>query len=133
MTAGASIFLGVVPAKAGTHTPRPRDLALWVDGFITTNAGGYGSLLSQGRQAGVPPSRFKQPNFVIAGLDPAIHPLRKRSSRRWMDARIKSGHDISFVDTASRSRRVFCASFAGKFLSSETQRAQGIPGARCAR
>src|ERR1700738_4339879 len=60
MTAGASIFLGVVPAKAGTHTPRPRDLALWVDGFITTNAGGYGSLLSQGRQAGVPPSRFKQ-------------------------------------------------------------------------
>src|SRR5258708_11086063 len=38
------------PRKAGTHTPRP----LWVNGWSTalfvTNAGGYGSLLSQGRQ-----------------------------------------------------------------------------------
>jgi hypothetical protein len=30
---------------------------------------------------------------VIAGLDPAIHPLRKIFLRRSMDARIKSGHD----------------------------------------
>jgi hypothetical protein len=43
-------------------------------------------------------------HFVIAGLDPAIHLLREMLLRRLMDARIKSGHDISFVDTASRSR-----------------------------
>jgi hypothetical protein len=30
---------------------------------------------------------------VIAGLDPAIHPLRKSLSRRMMDARVKPGHD----------------------------------------
>jgi hypothetical protein len=50
--------------------------------------------------------------FVIAGLDPAIHPLRKTLLRRLMDARIKSGHDISFVDTARRSRRAIRASLA---------------------
>jgi hypothetical protein len=33
-----------------------------------------------------------RPQFVIAGLDPAIH-LGKRILRRSMDARIKSGHD----------------------------------------
>jgi len=32
--------------------------------------------------------------IVIAGLDdPVIHRLRKKLSRRLMDARIKSGHD----------------------------------------
>jgi hypothetical protein len=31
-------------------------------------------------------------NFVITGLDPAIHPLRESLSQV-MDARIKSGHD----------------------------------------
>ncbi|WP_275944933.1 hypothetical protein [Bradyrhizobium sp. dw_411] len=39
--------------------------------------------------------RFAHPTlakFVIAGLDPAIHPLKK-FSRKLMDARIKSGHD----------------------------------------
>jgi hypothetical protein len=51
-------------------------------------------------------------HFVIAGLDPAIHLLRKTSLRRLMDARIKSGHDISLVDTPSRSRRLTRASFA---------------------
>jgi 8-oxo-dGTP pyrophosphatase MutT (NUDIX family) len=40
----------VVPAKAGTHTPRPCNLALGPDGFVTTDIGGYGSLLSQGRR-----------------------------------------------------------------------------------
>src|SRR5260221_13112336 len=44
------ISLTVVPAKAGTHTLCCRDLALGLDGFVTTNAGGYGSLLSQGRR-----------------------------------------------------------------------------------
>jgi hypothetical protein len=80
-------------------------------------------------------SNFKQPRtircravipieIVIAGLDPVIHPLRRKLLRRGMDARIKSGHDervwrnwqllradsdfISatalFADTTSRSR-----------------------------
>jgi hypothetical protein len=41
---------------------------------------------------------------VIAGLDPAIHSLRKMLMRRLMDARINSGHDgcpcvdISFAE-----------------------------------
>ncbi|SHJ32636.1 hypothetical protein SAMN05444159_0320 [Bradyrhizobium lablabi] len=42
-------LLDVVPAKAGTHTPRPLCLALRPDGFPTTYIGGYGSLLSPGR------------------------------------------------------------------------------------
>src|ERR1700676_1273052 len=42
-------FLVVVPAKAGTHTPRPHYFALGQDDFPTTNIGGYGSLLPQGR------------------------------------------------------------------------------------
>jgi hypothetical protein len=39
---------------------------------------------------------FKQPpstHSVIAGLDPAIHLLRKMILRRMMDARVKPGHD----------------------------------------
>jgi hypothetical protein len=31
--------------------------------------------------------------FVITGLDPVIHPLRKSFFEELMDARIKSGHD----------------------------------------
>jgi len=31
--------------------------------------------------------------IVITGLDPVIHLLRNSFLRRWMDARIKSGHD----------------------------------------
>ena len=45
-------------------------------------------------------------HFVIAGLDPAIHLLRKTSLRRLMDARIKSGHDISFVTHFPISPRI---------------------------
>jgi hypothetical protein len=33
--------------------------------------------------------------FVIAGLDPAIHPLRKK-----MDARVKPGHDVKMYSFA---------------------------------
>ena len=40
----------VVPAKAGTHTPCRHVAARSERHFITTNAGGYGSLLSQGRR-----------------------------------------------------------------------------------
>src|SRR5258708_2161583 len=39
----------VVPAKAGTHTPRPRVLARWLTASAPTNDGGYGSPLSRGR------------------------------------------------------------------------------------
>jgi hypothetical protein len=31
--------------------------------------------------------------IVITGLDPVIHPLRRKLLRRGMDARIKSGRD----------------------------------------
>jgi hypothetical protein len=37
--------------------------------------------------------------LVIAGLDPAIHPLRNDSCEGVMDARIKSGHDDRSLDT----------------------------------
>src|SRR5258708_39614487 len=40
----------VVPAKAGTLTPRPLVKALWQFPLLTTDIGGYGSLLSQGRR-----------------------------------------------------------------------------------
>jgi hypothetical protein len=32
-------------------------------------------------------------SFVIAGLDPAIHPLCEELLRSAMDARVKAGHD----------------------------------------
>jgi hypothetical protein len=38
------------------------------------------------------PEASPLPLLVIAGLDPAIHPLRKILTKM-MDARIKSGHD----------------------------------------
>ena len=40
----------VVPANAGTHTPRPLCCAQPVDGFLTAGTVGYGSLRSQGRR-----------------------------------------------------------------------------------
>jgi hypothetical protein len=40
-------------------------------------------------------------HFVIAGLDPAIHPFEKVLSPRLMDARIKSGHDGMYAPHAS--------------------------------
>src|SRR5438094_3610475 len=44
----------VVPAKAGTHTPRRNCESEMVDGFASTTTGcGYGSLLSQGRRWGL--------------------------------------------------------------------------------
>ena len=42
--------LSVVPANAGTHTPRPHFLAQWLTASAPTNDGGYGSSLSRGRQ-----------------------------------------------------------------------------------
>ncbi len=49
-TAPLSATFYIVPANAGTHTPRPLYLALGPDGFLTTIIGSYGSLLSQGRR-----------------------------------------------------------------------------------
>jgi hypothetical protein len=37
--------------------------------------------------------RVRPPSAVIAGLDPAIHPLRKKLLAKKMDARVKPGHD----------------------------------------
>src|SRR5256885_15233893 len=39
----------VVPAKAGTHTSRPRALARWLTAFAPRNACGYGSPRARGR------------------------------------------------------------------------------------
>jgi hypothetical protein len=44
--------LVVVPANAGTHTPRPFVVARWLTTSAPTNAVGYGSLRSQGRRQG---------------------------------------------------------------------------------
>jgi len=47
----AAALFPVVPAKAGTHTPRRLFWKMLFDGFrATTRACGYGSLLSQGRR-----------------------------------------------------------------------------------
>jgi hypothetical protein len=95
---------------------------------------------------------FTPIEIVITGLDPVIHLLRKNFLRRWMDARIKSGHDecvsrdevedrfkhTSFTfqtaktiqtrvrDPAARCARVVHEAFA-------PMRAWGMPGARCTR
>src|SRR6202022_3531176 len=44
------VHSGVVPAKAGTHTPRLIVLAQGLTPSATTKAGGYGSSRSRGRQ-----------------------------------------------------------------------------------
>src|SRR5437016_14503130 len=62
----------VVPAHAGTHTPRPAGLAQWVTASAPTNDGGYGSPLSRGRQN----SRF---NFQTANCRTVIASEAKQS------------------------------------------------------
>jgi len=47
-------------------------------------------------------------SFVIAGLDPAIHPLR-RNFAKVMDARVKPGHDELFLLTRLRLLATDCA------------------------
>jgi HCOMODA/2-hydroxy-3-carboxy-muconic semialdehyde decarboxylase len=42
--------------------------------------------------------------FVIAGLDPAIHPFRKTFFAKQMDARVKPGHDVERVATSGRGK-----------------------------
>jgi hypothetical protein len=72
-------------------------------------------------------SIFKQPdaNRILRSSSPGLTRwsiVFKKSLRRSMDARIKSGHDKSFP--AARFARVVQESFASK------TRAQGMPGAR---
>jgi hypothetical protein len=57
----------------------------------------------------------------------ASAPLRKRF------ARLSQAMTASNLNTASRSRRAFRASFAKKLPALRNQRAQGMPGARCTR
>jgi hypothetical protein len=59
---------------------------------------GYGFRLKAGTTASLfPDLNFQTADFrtpsVIAGLDPAIHLLFKNVLARWMDARVKPGHD----------------------------------------
>src|SRR6202171_4435653 len=58
--------LSVVPAKAGTHTPRNLKRKTEPTPGTTITAGGYGSLLSQGRPAGVSATDGELP-FLLAG------------------------------------------------------------------
>src|ERR1700730_384111 len=48
-------------------------------------------------------------------------------------AAISTCVDWLFAHAASRSRRMFCASFIANVLPSKDQRAQGMPGAQCTR
>src|SRR5262249_51874484 len=52
------------------------------------------------------------PPAVIAGLDPAIHPLREKFLRRTMDLRVKPAGDAAprRYDCGFHSRPRFCAS-----------------------
>ena len=47
---GGEVTLAVVPANAGTHTPRPIDRTMGLVAFAAMCSGGYGSLRSQGRR-----------------------------------------------------------------------------------
>ena len=94
--------------------------------------------------------------IVITGLDPVIHLLRKTLLRRWMDARIKSGHDrrvlwskekkgalrtqhtpLQFFRRPSNSRYTFATSRHNApelyIYLPPPKRAWGMPGARCTR
>ena len=60
--------------------------------------------------------RVTEKDCVIAGLDPAIHPLRKRFLRGTMDPRVKPAGDgvsppaSAYYDCGFHSRARFCAS-----------------------
>jgi hypothetical protein len=44
-------------------------------------------------------------DFVIAGLDPAIHPLRKNLLRRMMDPRVKPAGDACGYEMLNQADR----------------------------
>src|SRR5216683_6313016 len=66
----------VVPAKAGTHTPRPYGETSVLDAFYNNRRGGYGSLLSQGRQPGDHETRR-------ASRPPIKNPVLSREHAPW--------------------------------------------------
>jgi hypothetical protein len=90
---------------------------------------------------------------VMPGLDPGIHPLRKMLLRKLIGtgslsrrraSRVCPGVtnglrvDSSFANTASRSRRMICASFSIKILPSEDRgrredRVRAAPAVSCAK
>src|SRR6266849_10982021 len=51
--------------------------------------------------------------IVITGLDPVIHLPRKNLLRRWMDARIKSGHDERVLSSTPLSQDAESLVFVG--------------------
>ncbi len=84
----------VVPANAGTHTPRPVDRAMGPVVFATTHGRGYGSRRSPGRRESYPwalifsaafgakyvktpsaPARLKASRLSIIARSPSIQPL----------------------------------------------------------
>src|ERR1700676_5273246 len=112
------VSLDVVPAKAGTHTPRPRGLVLGQPASSPTDIGGYGSLLSQGRRKArrrTPPSYPAHAGYPVRrGFSISItdvsgildHPLS-----RVMTTRFKFQTATFLVTTASRSRGAIRPSF----------------------
>jgi hypothetical protein len=81
-----SITLNVVPANAGTHTPRLINKAMGLIAFATISGGGYGSPRSRGRRV---EARSSSTNCFGFNCQTATH----------------------FAATASRSRRASHASF----------------------
>jgi hypothetical protein len=147
----------VVPAKAGTHTPRPRVLARWPTASAPTDHGGYGSLLSQGRRfecgaRPAPQGAVIPRHRVSPSASPMTGSSGVSSTLRLLDS-ITNGsgildHPLSrmmtvggvlriqFSNSSSHSLAISPrtrASFAVNVRPAETQRAQGMPGARRAR
>jgi hypothetical protein len=85
----------------GRHTPRKRSIQYaaasrfiaGVSGILDRPPSRATTVESVASRHCEPTGRRECRQLVIAGLDPAIHLLRKNFLRRWMDARIKSGHD----------------------------------------
>src|SRR5437867_8061071 len=81
-----AIFLNVVPANAGTHTPQPLNLG-GESRYCspTTKACGYGSLRSQGRRRSGP-ELLAQDAFLEAVTGIEQHPHRNRLVGQHLDA-----------------------------------------------
>src|SRR5712691_9440297 len=110
---GAAAGLIVVPANAGTHTPRPLDFG-WKELTPPANIkpGGYGPLRSQGRRL-----RVVAAELVPVHLFGTASFVKQPAMRR---------HSFAIPPHVSRG---FCA-----FVPpSRKQRAQGMPDARCTR
>jgi hypothetical protein len=58
----------------------------------------------------------RQSVFVIAGLDPAIHPVRKDFFRSVMDARVEPAHDEGIASSQRAPRNDGGACRIGGFM-----------------